>query len=195
MISDIDDKVYEMAMLRALGLRSASLAIMIILQSMVFSIPGLAVGLIVSSIFNIVIRYFVFSFTVSSTSYFLATLSLILGLVVGIVMPFVTNFFTVKRAMQKQIRDALDIFHNSINDTMVNIRRLESFGVSPFTLGLGILLVVFGIMTYYLAPASFLFKRMDIFFFIINLILIGMILGMSLICVLIFPYIQNALIH
>jgi hypothetical protein len=50
-------------------------------------------------------------------------------------------------------------------------------------------------MTYYLAPASFLFNRLDIFFFIINLILIGMILGLGLLCILIFPYIQNGFIH
>jgi len=50
-------------------------------------------------------------------------------------------------------------------------------------------------MTYYLAPAAFLFNKLQIFFFIINLILIGMIIGMSLVCILIFPYIQKLFIH
>lgn len=181
MIADIDEKTYEMAMLRALGLRTASLFNMIMLQSFIFSVPGLLIGLIISGGVNVLIRYFIFKFTLSNTGYFIATTALILGIVLGIFMPLITNLMTVNRALSKKIRDSLDIFHSAANDSIVTVRKLTDFGVSLFQVGLGIILVSMGLMTYYLAPAAFLFNHLEIFFFILNIILIGMILGLSLI--------------
>jgi ABC-type antimicrobial peptide transport system permease subunit len=40
MVSDIDEKTYEMGMLRALGLRSRSLLQIILMQSTIFSVSG-----------------------------------------------------------------------------------------------------------------------------------------------------------
>jgi len=108
----------------------------------------------------------------------LATFATIFGISIGIFMPIISNLLTINRALSKKIRDSLDIFHHSINDTVVNIIKLESFGISLFELSLGITLTLMGILTYYLAPASFLFNRLDIFFTIINMILIGMIVGL-----------------
>lgn len=110
-------------------------------------------------------------------------------------MPIFTNLLTVQRALKKKIRDSLDIFHVGVNETVAKIIKLENFGISPFEIALGLTLVAVGVMTYYLAPASFLFKKMEIFFFILNFILIGMILGLGFICVLIFPYIQQLMIY
>lgn len=41
MVSDIDERTYEMAMLRALGLRSSSILVMILIQSLIFAVPGI----------------------------------------------------------------------------------------------------------------------------------------------------------
>lgn len=195
MVSDIDEKTYEMAMLRALGLRTTSVVQMIFLQSLVFLIPGVIAGLAVSGIINVLIRYLCFSYTVSYTSYFLSTSALILGVVVGVSMPIVSNLLTVQKALGKKIRDSLDVFRTTANDVFVQIVKLQQFGISLFNLSLGLTLVAMGILTYYLAPASFLFDRLDIFFFIINLILICMILGLAFLCFLVFPYLQTALVY
>ena len=97
--------------------------------------------------------------------------------------------------MVNKIRDSLDIFHTGINDVYVQIIKLESFGFSPFEIVLGITLLVMGVLTYYMAPAAFLFNRIDIFFFILNLILVGMIIGLAMICFLLFQYIQTGMIY
>lgn len=56
MVSDIDERTYEMAMLRALGLRSSSIVYLILMQSIIFAVPGVLAGLIISAIFNVIIR-------------------------------------------------------------------------------------------------------------------------------------------
>lgn len=45
MIADVDEKTYEMGMLRALGLRTASLFQLIMIQSLIFSLPGVVIGI------------------------------------------------------------------------------------------------------------------------------------------------------
>ena len=178
MVSDIDERTYEMAMLRALGLRSSSIIMLILIQSLIFGIPGVTIGLFVSALLNVGVRYFIFTYTVSYTSYFLSTFAVIFGVGIGILMPILSNLLTIKKAMAKKIRDSLDIFHNSVNETVVSVIKLEQYGISLFELGLGIALTVVGVMTYYLAPAAFIFDKLEIFFLILNLILVCMIIGL-----------------
>ena len=83
MVSDIDEKTYEMAMLRALGLRSLSLITLIMIQSLIFAIPGILIGLVISGILNLLLRILIIDLTVTDISYFLASVSLIVGIALG----------------------------------------------------------------------------------------------------------------
>ena len=56
MLSDVDSKTYDYAMLRALGFRKRMLVGMIIEQSLGFSLPGLFLGIIIAWILNVEIR-------------------------------------------------------------------------------------------------------------------------------------------
>jgi len=49
------------------------------------------------------------------------------------------------------------------------------------------MLVVLGVMTYYVAPVSFLFKQYELFFLILNGLLLIMILGLTFLAMLIQP--------
>jgi len=118
-------------------------------------------------------------YAIAYTTYLYSAGACMLGISVGFFLPLLSNIWAIKKALLNKIRDSLDVFHTGINDVVVKIYKLESFGLSPFQTILGITLVVMGVMTYYLVPASFLFNRIDLFFFILNIILIGMIIGMA----------------
>jgi hypothetical protein len=195
MISDVDEKTYEMGMLRALGLRTVSIMQLVIIQSMLFSIPGVIIGIAISAIANVGLRLFIFIYSAATYTFLFSAASTILGLILGLAMPLFSNIWAIQRALGKKIRDSLDIFHTGINEVLVRIIKLENFGISPFEIVLGVTLVVMGLLTYYIAPAAFLFDRLDLFFFILNIILVGMIIGLSFLCFLIFPYIQVGLIY
>ena len=53
------------------------------------------------------------------------------------------------------------------------------------------LLVVLGGITYYVAPLSWVYENYSLFFFVINLILIMMILGLAFVSILLLPFIQT----
>lgn len=159
-----------------------------------YSIPGLTIGILISALLNVIVAYFIYTYSFAEISYLIAWKPALWGISLGIVMPLISNILPIKRALSKTIRDALDIFHQLVNDISVKIVKLESMGFSPFQLVLGITLISVGIMTYYLVPASFLFERFDIFFYIINIILIGMLLGVSFLCFLVFRICQKAFV-
>lgn len=106
-------------MLRALGLRQNSLIYMISIQSLVFSIPGLLIALTISMIMNIIVGYGIHTFSLAEVSYALSWMPATLGVMLGLGMPFLSNIMPIKKALSKSIRDALDIFHNAVNDISV----------------------------------------------------------------------------
>ena len=63
MLSDVEQKTYEYGMLRALGFKSSHLISMITIQSFFFSIPGVILGISVAFVTNVVLRYFIYSFS------------------------------------------------------------------------------------------------------------------------------------
>ena len=60
---------------------------------------------------------------------------------------------------------------------------------------MSIMLVVLGIMTYYVAPTAFLFGKYELFFLILNCVLIMMILGLTFISILVLPTLQAIILN
>lgn len=54
------------------------------------------------------------------------------------------------------------------------------------------LLVLMGGVTYYAAPLSFIYENFELFFFVINFVLIMMILGLAFVSILLLPFIEIA---
>lgn len=77
----------------------------------------------------------------------------------------------------------------------VQIKALEKYGLSLNQLFLGLGLLILGILTYYVAPQAFLNRKFEIFFGIMNLLLILMILGMTYISILVLPLLQRWIVH
>lgn len=57
------------------------------------------------------------------------------------------------------------------------------------------MLVVLGILTYFVAPQAFLFKDFELFFGIMNSLLLLMILGLTFLTILIFPYLERLFVN
>ncbi len=52
---------------------------------------------------------------------------------------------------------------------------------------MAVMLVVLGVLTYYVAPAAFLLGDYEVFFGIMNMLLLMMILGLTFITILLLP--------
>ncbi len=190
MLSDVDEKTYQYGMLRALGFRNKNLIGLITMQSFSFSIPGLIGGLVVAYFLNIIARGIIFSYAENTTTYALSTGAIILGVCLGLILPLISNILPIQRALSKNLRESLDMYHRSVNELTVSIKRLEEMGFSLNQMIIAIMLVLLGGITYYVAPLSWIYGNYSLFFFVINLILIMMIMGLAFISILLLPYIQ-----
>lgn len=191
MISDIDEKTYSYGMLRALGFKNKNLIALITMQAFSFSIPGLLGGLLVAYFLNLVVKYVVFNFAQNTADYNMSGGAIALGASLGILLPLVSNIIPIQRALSKNLRVSLDLYHRSINEMTVKIKRLEEMGLSLNQLIIAVMLVFMGVLTYYVAPMSFLYKNYSLFFFILNLVLILMILGLAFVSILLLPYCET----
>lgn len=68
---NVEVKSYEFGMLRAIGFKKNNLSLLIILQTFLFSIPAIILGLIVAWIINIFISYILFDFSAIDAGYFM----------------------------------------------------------------------------------------------------------------------------
>ncbi|CAD8045647.1 unnamed protein product [Paramecium sonneborni] len=180
MIGDVEEKTYEFGMLRALGFQKWWLIILLLLQAFTFAIPGLILGLITCYILNSLISMFIFDSAVLMSSYDIAKSAIGLSIGLGLFIPLASNILPIVRALSKTLRDSLDLYHRTINDILVNVIKLEKMGISIDQFFTAALLVIMGFVSYYLIPMAFIFSNIQLALAVINIILIVMIIGFTL---------------
>lgn len=92
--------------------------------------PGLLGGLLVAYFLNLIVRYMIFIYAENTTNYDLSSGSIILGVMLGIFLPIISNIIPIQRALSKNLRMSLDLYHRSVNELTVSIKRLEEMGLS-----------------------------------------------------------------
>jgi hypothetical protein len=139
-----------------------------------FSIPGIAIGLLICFFLSIPVMYIIAKYAYASVLDYNFTLSaLLLGLLAGLILPLVGSVAPIRRALSSTLRDALDLYHLSSRNAIVTIQRLEDIGVSLYLTLFALCLAGIGFMVYYVVPLSFLFQELQIFFRILTIILLG----------------------
>jgi len=195
LLSDVESKVYESGMLRALGMQQKTLIALLSLQSLLFSIPGLSVGLFVAFLVWQPIRWALVHFMATPTPIMLNTTPILVGVSVGLLMPLLALIGPVMKSLSKTLRDSLDLYHSSTNDTLVVVTKLENLGLSPGQTWGAVLMVIFGFVVYYLAPLSFIFLNLPLFFTIFVAVLAGMLIGLCLLAMLFHTRVQLLVMH
>ena len=191
MLGNVDERTYEFGMLRSLGFKKNNLIFLIILQGFIFAVPGTILGLVTSYITNNFIAFLFNWYTALVMPFFLSSTNIIFGIVAGLSIPLISSYLPIKKCLDDNLRETLAIFNKKIGDIVVSIIKLENLGVSPTTLIASISLIVIGMLTYYVAPLSFILSNMSLFLFIMIGILLTMILGLIILTQLLVPYLQK----
>ena len=191
MLGNVDERTYEFGMMRSLGFKKNNLISLIILQGFIFAVPGTILGLTTAYIANNFVAFLFNWYSALVMPFFLSTFNIIFGIFVGLSIPLISSYFPIKKSLEDNLRETLAIFNKKIGDIVVSIIKLENLGVSPTTLIAAITLIVIGLLTYYLAPMSFLLLNSQLFLFIMIAILITMLLGLIILTQLIVPYLQK----
>jgi ABC-type antimicrobial peptide transport system permease subunit len=193
LLSNVEEKTYEYGMLRAQGMRQHVLIELLLIQSLLFAVPGILVGLAVAYVIYLpleaVVQFYVnvpFDARISSAA-------IGIGVAVGVLMPIVANVGPISRALQRSLRDSLDKYHSENDTVKVTIIALSKVGLAPWQVVLSVLTIVMGFVVYYLMPYSFIFNDIPLFLFLLTIILLGMLLGLSLVAQTLQPTFERAL--
>lgn len=89
LVAEVDAKVYECGMLRALGMAQFTLIELLAIQSLLFSLPGLLLGLFAAWVAFIPLAQFFTGYTAVSVAWALTPRALLMGFLVGFTMPFI----------------------------------------------------------------------------------------------------------
>ena len=111
------------------------------------------------------------------------------------VLPLSSNIGPISDAVSKSLRDSLDIYRKTVDDITIQFTRLEDIGISPIQLLVGVLVTAFGFIFYYFIPMSVLYKKFNLFFFLIIFVLLLILMGLIFIGQIFFPMLKNALLH
>jgi len=194
MLGDVNERIYESSMLRALGFKKDNLTKLIIIQGLFFAIPGSILGLTSSYIANNYIAFLFNSYTHLIMPFFLSKINLIFGVVVGISIPLISSYFPIKKVLNSNLKENLSLFNKKISEIVVYMTKLENIGISPTSLFASIILISIGIFTYYVSPLSFIYLNQRLFLFIMLGILILMILGLIILTQLLIPHLQKLIL-
>ena len=190
MLSDIDSKTYEYGMLRALGFRKRMLVAMLIEQSLGFSLPGLTIGIFIAWILNVYLRELIFISAQNYMTYELTSAAITIGLTFGLIMPALANYLPIRVAMQMSLRNSLDLSKRTNGEIGIKVQKLEDVGIDTNQLIVSLILISMGFCTYYLIPYAFINNNMTMVTSLLNLLLILIIIGLTLICILLFPLVE-----
>ena len=180
-IGDVEAKTYEYGMLRVLGLKHVTLAHLLSIQSLAFSVPGVLIGLSIAALLYIAASQIIGDVAGVATATTMPGSAWLLGLVVGFAMPIVANVVPIRRALSSQLREAIDLYHQTFSDVRVRVIYLAKLGLSTWQISLAVLMVLVGLTTYYIVPLAFITRNFGMFLGILNAVLLGMLLGLSMV--------------
>eukprot|EP00916_Digyalum_oweni_P011718 GHVL01019485.1.p1 GENE.GHVL01019485.1~~GHVL01019485.1.p1 ORF type:complete len:1182 (-),score=200.61 GHVL01019485.1:1132-4545(-) len=180
-MNNIETKTMELGMLRFLGLRKFTLIHLLLIEAASYAFPGLILGLLVSFLITYLLTYFISINSYYILLYKLSYEAILLGICIAIIIPIISNIVPIRKALGTTLRDALDAYRQSaISDLQITITRLKGWGFSPVLFVTSILLTLSGFISYYLIPYTFTFLEFQLFLAILNVILFGMLLGLSI---------------
>ena len=130
MLSDVDERTYDFAMLRCLGFKNSSLVLLLVMQALLYSIPATIIGFTLLEIFTSAAQIWLYQFAEISLSVSFQNSTYWLGLATGIGVPLLSNILPIKKALGTTLRDALDKSRAGVNEQVVEVVRMENSGVN-----------------------------------------------------------------
>lgn len=190
-LGDVEQRTYEMGMLRALGMKHVTLGQLLAMQTAVLAIPGILLGYLIASLINLGIVAVVHWYAALDVSYALAPSAWIAATLIGSLVPAISVIIPIRRALSTVLRDALDLSHQVISDVTVRMYKLSEMGLSPAQLAFAIMLVLVGFTTFYLLPLSFILNNFGFFLGVLTAILLGMLAGLSILAQALQPWVEH----
>lgn len=179
----VETKTFQNGVMRMLGISKSNSILIVFIQSLCFVIPSILVGYLASIPALLYLFQFIFKgepeVQVAPIPTGLATLQ---AVILGLLIPLVSSIVPIQTSMNKQISESISLERSKSTKGMkVTIQNESSFQAKLPLILFGSIASISGVAIYFFLPLSVLTLNLALLFEIFFLILIGIILGLTLI--------------
>lgn len=177
LLVSIETKMFELAVLRVLGLNKIGIVCLIIIQALSYVIPAIIAGLCLSLAVLNLISGALYSSMQIRISIVPTPNAFALAICVGLLIPLFSSIFPIRVALSQTLNLALDVNRSKSQAVKITIDTEEG-GVPWGRLQFALITSMFGISIYYFLPLSLLSFNMGLMITIFFWILIGLLIGL-----------------
>ena len=176
----VETKTFEFGVMRMVGLSKTGLINMIILQSIMFVLPSLVMGFVMSfpTLQGINKSLFTKDMGVEDKPV-PSRFAVIQALIVGLVIPLFSSIAPIQNALSKNLNESLDIQRSKTQAMYVEILDKNKANMGSYIV-FGSIAVIYGLSIYYFLPLAMLSFNFSLILKIFFFILVGMLFGLSL---------------
>ena len=175
----VETKTFEIGVLRTMGLNQSGIIELILVQTLIFVVPAIGVGLFASVPLLSKIGEFLRAKLDADVNASLTSESALYACLVGMLVPVASSLFPIAEALGKPLNAALDTVHSKATSVFIDIQ-LSSQKVPWATITFSSLTIAFGMSVYYLLPLSLVSLNFGLMLSIFFWILLGMLFGLVL---------------
>jgi hypothetical protein len=190
----VETRTFEFGIFRMVGMTRKGLICVVLVQAMFFSIPAWIFGIITAQAVISILSTILYHFTKVSVDPILSFSSFFYGTLFGILCPMVSCIYPIRVALSKNLRDSLDTRRAKAKAVVISIERNDSSSTFNISMvGLGVVLVTFGVLLYYFFPKSIIDDNITLLFNIFLVVLVGLMLGLVMLSFNVQPIIESFL--
>lgn len=191
----VETKTFEFGVMRMVGLSKSGIISMIIIQSFMFVIPSVFFGFVTSvpTIGYIYGLLFSSGITVQTSSW-PSDFAILQAGIVGLIIPLVSSIAPIQSALSKNLNESLDLQRSKAQSTYTEILDPSKQSMSSYIV-FGVISVIYGMSIYYFLPLAMLSFNFALVLKIFFFILVGMLLGLSLLSFNLQRFIEIMLVY
>lgn len=115
-----------MALLRIVGLRQAAASRIVFIQVLLFTIPGIVLGLLLSVLCYVLLAFILNKLLYLSLPYTPPTSSYVFSILVGLLSPFIAIIPPIVQLAKQKLVESLDLQHSVIGILIIFNSRIQT---------------------------------------------------------------------
>ncbi|KAA6401093.1 MAG: putative DUF214 family protein [Streblomastix strix] len=176
----VDTRSFEMGILRMVGLERVGIVGVLITQALLYSVPGIILGLLAAILVNYFLMHFLENMSSIPIDKIIPMMSIIISISVSILISFTASIFPIRQALKQNLHNSVDSQHVKGSTHKVKIERAEELEKSWSVLYLGVVLSGLGAGIYILLPMSLISGSISmlaiVLFSLLMMVLVGLIM-------------------
>ncbi|EFC43843.1 predicted protein [Naegleria gruberi] len=177
---NVENRRYEMGLLRMIGLKRRNLVELILVQAMWYGIPAWILGLIIGQLSYSVVAILLSTQLEANVSYIVSGEAFALATFLGLTVPVLSAILPIKTALGQNLHDSLDTQRSGTAAVKYSIERAEGESISWTSIVMGVVGIIFGFSVYYVMPLSMLTFNITIMMYMFMAVILAMLLGLVL---------------